>query len=95
MIDFRMRKLDTIVGQLEKEGIMYEFDVVVRSALEVWPFWLFVCVVGTVVWKMPKTKGKRVCVNPAETLNNDVFAQFTGMPGSNGAVSPFSSSNHD
>ncbi len=70
-------------------------EILIRSAFEVWPLWFVLIALAAIARKLPKHKGSRVKNNPAETLNNDMFAQFTGMPGSNGAVSPFSSSNPD
>jgi hypothetical protein len=70
---------------------MNTFEIV-RSVLDVWPLWLVFGIFATLAWKLPKHKGSRVSKNPAKTLNDDVFAQFTGMPQSNGALSSFSSS---
>jgi len=67
----------------------------VRSALAVWPLWLILVALSAIAWKLPKHKAKTDYTNAAETLNKDMFAQSTGMPMSNGLLSPFNSDKRD
>lgn len=56
--------------------------------------------VGGIITIVKALKGKKSTQtgfsgeNPSKVLCDDMFAQYTGMPGSNGVVSPLSPSRH-
>ncbi len=66
---------------------MLTFSEIVGNMLDAWPFWAFIGVFVLFGWRIAKSSGGGSNYDFVSDRQNDLDAQYRGMPGSNGAVS--------
>lgn len=66
---------------------MLTFSEVVGNMLDAWPFWVFIGAFVLFWRRIAKSNGGGSYYDFASRHNNDLDAQYRGVPGSNGVVS--------